>query len=516
MRAAGLGLMLVGASAAQAEAPRPFTLAYAVETALATSPALALGRTAVARAAGVRRASEAPFDWDLDAQITRRLAHTAIDPRRAETDDGWAAGVGARKRFGFGLEIAPSIQLQSVDRRLEGGVAPETIALHNVAIVELRLTQQLLRGFGRGGTAELDASDEEARAALFELQHRAADRVAAVAELYWSYQAAHAVVDVLRGAEGRAQQLLARTRQLVAEDERPLADLGQVQANLADRTRDRVLAEQAVDDLRTALALEIGLPAEQIGLLGRPSTPFPDAPTVDAGGAGPGTAGPGGAGPDPAVETSPAARRDLAAAEARVRAAVRRLEGAEDARRPDLAAIVNVGYGGIAAGDGVGDFFGSLGGHVPGLDLAVGLAFRWPVGDSAAAGYAAQIAADAQAARIVADDAARRITAGVAVATRAVRTTGEAVRRSSEATRFHLEAVANEAARMQSGLTTLLDVIQSNDRLTSAVLQQIASHERYARARVRLAFEAGTLVTPTADGATVDLAALDPSARRGP
>jgi outer membrane protein TolC len=77
--------------------------------------------------------------------------------------------------------------------------------------------------------------------------------------------------------------------------------------------------------------------------------------------------------------------------------------------------------------------------------------------------------------------------------------------------------VENEERKFQLGMSTLFDVIQAEDQLTSALLSRISTQQRFAAARARLAFETGALVRDQDGRAVPDAAALAilPSPRAG-
>ncbi len=487
---------LVLAAPAQAQAPASarapgtdLTLDDAVQRALENSPNLARGRAAVDRARGARLVTEGRFDWVLDSAVALSDLHT---PAFAQRDATLVAQVAVFKRFGWGMEVTPSVQLQAVDT--ERPDLPADAEARNVAVLNVRVTQPILRGAGRAAVTERDASRELERAAASDFQQFVSERVLIVAQAYWRYQAATQAVVILKEAEARAQQLLQQTQQLVAGDQAPKADLGQVQASLADRARDRIVAEQAVVEARTVLGLEMGIPADQIGALGPPATPFP-ALTEAAPGAS-------------LAEAALRSRHDVASADARMSAAQLFLDGALDTELPDLSLSLDVGYSGVVVGSDVGSFFGPVAQNIPGANLGLTLALRWPIASSEAAGQVLIARAQVDDARTDKDELARRIRASLDVALASARASAEAVRRSTEASGYHRTAVANEEAKKRSGLATLFDVILTGDRLTGSTLAQLSDQERWANAVARLSFEAGALSQTTEQGATVVLDAL--------
>jgi outer membrane protein len=84
------------------------------------------------------------------------------------------------------------------------------------------------------------------------------------------------------------------------------------------------------------------------------------------------------------------------------------------------------------------------------------------------------------------------------------------MRESKEAVRLLSSTGQAEKSKFQLGVSTLFDVIQAEDALTSALLGEIQSQRNYAVAIVSLRYQSGTLVAGDEGEApgTVDAAGL--------
>ena len=67
--------------------------------------------------------------------------------------------------------------------------------------------------------------------------------------------------------------------------------------------------------------------------------------------------------------------------------------------------------------------------------------------------------------------------------------------RSQEAVRFYRSALDNEKKRFQLGISTLLDLIQTEDSLTNALLNEISAQRKLSSVLARLRFETGTILS---------------------
>jgi outer membrane protein TolC len=69
------------------------------------------------------------------------------------------------------------------------------------------------------------------------------------------------------------------------------------------------------------------------------------------------------------------------------------------------------------------------------------------------------------------------------------------VGRAAEAVTLYKTAVEHERKKLLLGMSTLFDITILEDRLTNALLNEVATRSRYSQALVRLRYETGTLVT---------------------
>jgi outer membrane protein TolC len=65
---------------------------------------------------------------------------------------------------------------------------------------------------------------------------------------------------------------------------------------------------------------------------------------------------------------------------------------------------------------------------------------------------------------------------------------------AGEAASLYRAAVGDEWEKLQIGLSTIVDLILTEDRLTQSLLDEIDARLNYATAVARLRFETGTLV----------------------
>jgi outer membrane protein TolC len=191
-------------------------------------------------------------------------------------------------------------------------------------------------------------------------------------------------------------------------------------------------------------------------------------------------------------------------------------DAAQAGTRPRLDLQLSVGYTGAVPGEAwsglVTPFYRDLNSWSASLEVNWQAALR----NATAAGLAGQSRAVQRQGEVAAQELERQIRSGVTVAAEALRHGQDELERADEAVRLSQTAVENEERKFQLGMSTLFDIIQSEDALTSALLSRIGAQERFATARARLAYETGALVRDDDGRAVPDpsaLAAAPPASR---
>ncbi|HVR98687.1 MAG TPA: TolC family protein, partial [Thermoanaerobaculia bacterium] len=378
------------------------------------------------------------------------------------------------KRFRTGLSVAPELSLSRTE---------ETDAV-NVGTFSFTVRQPLLRGRGRDVTMAPELSAErEVAASELDLRQTIAERMLAVVSQYWQARAAALNLEILQENEARARELLETTRKLIEADVTPAAELVQVEANLVAAEAARIGGERLLFQAQRNLGREIGLDRAGIDTLPLPTDSFP---VVPAAAVPPVSAG------DRFVATALERRADLQAARERRNAAEILLRAADDSLKPRLDLVWIPSYTGLVEGTDPGSFFSPLYRNVPGASSSFGLTLLWPTLNSQARGDRIRIEAAREQSILFEDLVARQIDADVPTALDAVRRETQRTERSMTAVRLYEQAVINEEKKLRAGTSTLLDVINQRDRLTSARQSLVSAHLALALALARLRFETGT------------------------
>jgi outer membrane protein TolC len=486
-------------TAAPSPAGAGLGLAEAVDLMTRHDPLLELGESAVTAARGDLQVERGLFDLELLSSLDRDRGEVPVDALTSRRLDSLASSLALSKLFRSGFEVTPGV---SLDRTGSGSAAA------NSGTVSLGLRKALLEGRRRSVvTARERAARHRLDAQRQELDFLRAERTLAVTRSYWLYAAAALDLQVLEASEASSRTLLDTTRELIAADVTPAAEIVQLEADLLAKQTAVVGGRQNLVEARFRLGLEIGLPVQAIATLPLPSDPLPTHPST---GTDTGT----GEGPEPLlaalVDRALAQRADLAALEELRAAADAFEEEARDALQPELDLLFVPRYSSIVSGDDPDRLFAPLYQDIPGAAATLGFDFRWAPANTAAEGALLRAQAQRDQATLAIERTVREVGAEVAIAHDALDRSRRRLELSTAAIRLFERAVENEGKKLRAGQSTLIDLIIQRDRLTGAQRQEVGARLDLALAVAELAFQTGTLVSDVApDPASTPVVAVD-------
>jgi outer membrane protein TolC len=484
--------------------PRPVALIEAVRSTLEHDPAILLKRQDVVAVEGDLDVAHGDFDSVVAANLSHdheKQPLTQIDQQLSgqsqSRSDVTDYKLGLTKKLGFGTVISPSVEVTRTELAsdpLIPGAGGPLAQIASRSVVAFQITQPLLRGRGSDAVqAGLFAAEHTLNASRLDLRQAISVEVLKTVQAYWHYLSAIESLEALRDSEQRGKTVVGETEILIKAEERPMSDLRQLQASLADRTAARIQGEAAVVTARTALGLSMGLNTDAIGSLGAPADKFPEITAEIR--------------VDPAVRTkllelAVASRADLGAAKERLESNRALLVGADNAQYTQLDLSAALGYGGLSEGGGFDKFFTPLGNQISGPELTLGAAFSWPIENRAAHGAFRRQQATVEQGVIGLADLARQIGSAILVDIDAVERGSAKSKAAFEAVRLYDDVVNDERKKLGAGLSTVIDLILTQDRRTTALLTHAAAREATMTAIAQLRFDTATLLggAPAPDG----------------
>ncbi len=507
---AAMAGMFIAPVAAQQPSDRGLALLDAVQQSLRLNPSTLLQQQQVEANQGIYLQAQGQFDPVRSAAATRgrqflslrsdqinQLATTGIVDVRSQLTETTSYRLGLDKILMNGIGLGAGFAVTSIDDNL---ARLQNIPVQTAGTFSFRLNAPLLRNSGRETVgATVDATEAELSAARLDLNFTNAQTVLNTTLAYWDYVAKQRLLEIAVVTEKRLSDLVDETRKLIAADQVPAADIQLVLASQAEKIANRVLSEQALIDARRILARQIGLTAEYSMTLPLPRDDFPrydGAPLEFMSRI------------DKLQEAALAARSDLEALKARVRADGYRLAASRNNLKPQLDFNLNLSYSGLAEGAQPSNIVAPYNTGRVGPSVTASLALLWPYENSAARGVYQSQSAAYEANIIRLRDLQASIGSLVAIVAIGLKNSAELSKVYDEAVRRYEITLQNERTKHRLGTSTLIDVINVEDRLRVALGNQVQVRQNYASAVVQFRFELGQLIRQSGEEFSVSLSDL--------
>lgn len=352
------------------------------------------------------------------------------------------------------------------------------------------LKQPLLRGRGKTITTALEqASKLNLDGVNNSVEFANSYELLQTGVAYWQYVLAYKRVFVFKENEARVKRVLEVTQDLVKGDKKPIGDLVQIQADLANQERQTKVSEQVLFSAKLNLGRRVGLSEKDAKLLGNPLDEFP---TIAESGYTSNI--------DHAAFLAIAQqhRKDIIASTNVQDALDLQLNFANNNKKPQLDLTAYVNYGGMNLGNGVSEalatFTQNTGRQLGG---GIGLRFSLPVNNNQAQGTYLQRKVALKDQQIVNTNLHRNVNLNVSIALNNLENSVLVLEKALESLKFYQEVYNNEQIKFQNGLTTLLNVILFQERLTISQLDYLQAHQQFAIAIINLRYETGTLLLNT-------------------
>ena len=488
----------------------------------------------------------------LQEEITRTVAQRArlaLDRLGPVAEDELTRNitidVSLSKLFRGGFQVSGDYQLQSQEQNFVGKPLDPTFGGFDTppqfySSAAGTLTVPLGRGRGSVATA---ASERAARRIVEgereQFRYDVSEEVFRTVLAYLNLVAAQQTVEQLEASAGRQQRILELSEARVKAGDLAQADLARVRASAAGTDGSLAQARAALVSARIALAEQIGLRVESLGDAPLAADAFAAVQAADTDA-------------DALIARALSARHDLRAASSRRDAAAALAAGARANARPRLDLTLTGGIFNledspffkflpderlpiISATSGI-PTTPVTGTPVPPLDpvryyspvgygraianrhtpfATVAITFELPFGNHTARGRAAQAEATHTSSAIQSEDLRRSIGENVVELTQSLRRAATSLTEWDAAVARGGETLDGRLRMFQTGDTTLIDVLLTEDSLTGDYLQQIRQRQAYLSALARLRLEVGDLVTVDGAGAPTGTLQFDPSGLTG-
>ena len=476
----------------------PLTLQRALETALRQNVNIAVGQAQYEAAGGAAEQQRGAFDpsftaQHLDTYATRTLRTSeriplllgGLDLRYQATDTAVTQS-GVTHQFMNG--VIASLTATRTHLR-DNALSLTGVPSQTTGVVTFQLRVPFLRNSGDAVSAPLRAADAEVNAAYGELEFTATQMLLSTALAYWDYVARVERLAIAQVSEKRGMGLVDEMRKLIDADEIPKANLNLALASLNDRRSTRIAAEQAVLESRRVLGRVLGLSPADVMSITTLADGFPDLPK------------------NPPmlvgrvrelVQRAVDNRADIVALRLREDAANIRYEAAVRNQRPQLDAVVSASRSGLAEGVSTASVASGFG-NAYGPGYGAGVIFQMPLNNYAARGLTRQQVAVLEAQRARVRELVATIDNSIETAAWAVQRANDQLIESDAAVKTYAASLESERIKRRLGTSTLIDVLNVEDRYNSSLLSQVSAKQNYASSIAQFRFETGVLLERDGD-----------------
>ncbi len=463
------------------------SLLDSVQIALSRNPTVLSSGRQVDIARGQLQQAQGAFDTVLAAGITNQRTHTpsstaeqlsAGDGADVVVSDQTSGSVKATQLLRNGVTIEPSI---TISRSSDSTALSQATPVANRATVGVNVTIPLQRNPGADEAAVGERNAElELQATRWDQTQALSQATLNVVSAYWAYLAAEKARQSAANAERRSQQRISDTIKLVQAEIIPAADRDLVDADGAERQSARIAAEQALEEARAALARAMGLSPEEANRLPLPEEEFADAPAPNA---------------ELQLERIRALamerRADLQAIQLRYGQAESTLGAVRRNLKPQLDLVLGVGVSGLQEGSTNANYFGAANSNLRGPNATVGLTYQFPVQNRSALGQLAQKQAALDQLGISRQDLQASILISIKTLSYSVQRLAQQLTQAKSSMDLYAKSVENEEIRRKMGRSTLIDVLNVQDRLLSAQQTYNTVQLNYSVAIAQLRFASG-------------------------
>jgi len=483
------------AQAPSGEPQRGITLAEAVQSTLLNHPLLSSQQAQVEISRGQLEQQSGFFDSITQAGIANDrniipLTRSQIQQNEHSGifDQGQATStikstIAVDRTFRNGITITPGFTLgRSTDNLFN------TNGL-NTSNTSVAITFPLLRGRGRRVVAAQElAAVAEVDATIYDLNQLISQLVVSTTTSYWNLVAARKNLSIAYDAEARGKNYVENVVAMADADHAPRNDVHEVTGNYAQRTAQRWVAEQQVVAAEVQLALDMGKSSGNV--LTQVSEPVDDLPAA----AGQSIPSDSYASMQYYLEQALEHRADYQAARRRSAESAILLHAAKNKLLPQINFSLATGYSGLNEGHNANSFFGASVFGVRGPNANAGITYSFAKNNQTAKGQLMQANGLARQAELHAEELARDVSAEVVIAVGAVRNAVLRMQKAHEAVEAFQAALDGEREKYRGGIGSVVDVLTVEDKLTSALSEEVQARQAYALALIQFRFATGTLL----------------------
>lgn len=399
--------------------------------------------------------------------------------------------IGLQRKFRSGLyanlsldysQASDNFPFNRFNQEVGAGISNHT------ASTTLSLTQPLLKGRGkkivtvaeRVSALNLDSAENNYRATN-------SIEILQMSIAYWQYLGAYKSLIIHKENEQRVRNILQNTTELVKADKKPASDLYQIQADLANQERQNKQAQQTLHNAKLNLGRAIGLDEKESQKIGIPKDKFPEifdtnfSDQINI---------------EKLFESAVANRADIKSYKTTIEGLELQLANAKNNLKPQLDLTGYANYGGMNMGNGIDNALNTFT-NKQGSNYLLGLKLnlKFPLNNKYAKGSFLQSKANLEEQLTSFEYLKNNTNINVNIAFYNLKNSVSILEKASESLELYKKVFANEEEKFRNGMTTLLNLLLQQERLTYSQLEYIRLQQQFAIAIINLRYETGTLLT---------------------
>ena len=430
------------------------------------------------------------FDTNITAEYDFTPSYSSSDGESVLETETSFYSVGVNKISRFGLETNAFFSLNGDQSTLNN--AESVVGQGQLGLV---FTMPVLKQSGTvSANAEERANIILVEAALARTAHQINSTLNNITEYYWDYVASLHQLLLIIDAELSSKTLLDDTKVLVTNAIQANSDLHPLKADYANNISERRVSEQNVIEARNQLAVALGFPVKLAKTLPAPTSNFANLDFLTA---------------CSIKYNEPSIlgialdnRQDLRAAELTVQQSKIMEEKYQKDLLPGLNLVAGMTQTGFTPSNTLSDMFDSPGDGE--FAVKAGIQMEFPVFNKIALGQLRNQVGQTREQQLAYIAVKETITSDINNAVTALSNALEVVQLSEYGEEQYLQATDDEVHKFKLGMSSILDVLNTSDRLNTTRQNTVSAKLNLAKAIVNLRSGSATFFDGTTAKAETD------------
>lgn len=421
----------------------------------------------------------------FDTKSTLSISNERTDSLSEIYDkaDTSSISAGIYKKFRSGASITP--QLWATHTKYPDSVISS--GTHSGAKITIQMP--LLKGRGKTvTTAEETRAKKTYQIRLLDLKHLISKNILKTVSAYWTLLSAYQNLKLRQLSLNRAEDIVHETKIFIKTGKKPESELEQALANLAEKSSYQISEEQTLIEASQNLELSMGIQTKKPNYTLLPSDPFPETNKKQILKIASQT--------EKIIAYALSLRPDYQALEETLKLNTFEIQIAKNNLKHQLDVSFNLGYEGQKDGDSFSSIISSYNHQVGGINYKVSLDYVWPVKNNSAKGAYIQEKTAYKKNEIFISKYAAQIRSDIIVAIYRLKTNVSRLEKAHEAEAYYQKAVLNEKLKYKLGLSTMINILTTEDRLIAAQRNKISARQSLMIAIIHIRYHTGTLLEP--------------------